>query len=322
MDNGFRGLSLFQNGRMTDLPRRRFGLFTRAEAQQAGLSDAQLRSRRYRRVLYGVYADSTHAPSSWLRLDAALLVAPQPAVVARHSAAAIWQGVTPYSSAVHLNLPPHRQMRVPGVDARRTQSADVVQVDGRTVTTPAQTFCELATDLNLVQLVTFGDSLVKNKALTVDGLQQHAREWRGKQAALARRAAQLVRPGVDSPRESASRVLVVLAGLPEPEVNLKFYRDDGSVMYRLDMGYRASKVGFEYDGRQHAESSKQWQWDIERRRWFEAQGWHNIVITDNDLYREPRNVLGLLARALMVRGCAARIRSDEWCRFFPGRKAS
>ena len=258
----------------------------------------------------------------WLRLNAALLLAPQPAVVARHSAAAIWQGITPYSSAVHLNLPPHRQMRVEGVDARRTQSTQVVRVDGRLVTSAAQTFCELATDLDLVELVVLGDSLVHRGAATEHQLRTHSSRYRGKQAPLARRAARLVRAGVESPRETRSRLLAVLAGLPEPEVNLVFRYPSGEVRYRLDMGYRAQRVGFEYDGRQHAESTKQWQWDITRRRWFETEGWALITVTDHDLYGQPGEALAVLVSRLRARGLAVRVTSDEWRRFFPGRKAA
>lgn len=307
---------------MEQLPRRRFGLITRAEAITAGLSPDQLRGPRYRKILRGVYADARHLPSLRMRLDAALLLTPQPAVVARHSAAAVWRGVAPYSSSVHLNLPPHRQLRVAGVDARRTQSSYVVRLNGRLVTSPAQTFCELAADLDLVELVTFGDSLVHHGAVTEQQLLAHCAQYRGKQATLARRAAGLVRAGVESPRETRSRLLVVLAGLPEPRVNLVFRYPSGDVRYRLDMAYREQKVGFEYDGRQHAESSKQWQWDINRRRWFETEGWALITITDHDLYDQPGEALNVLVRRLRERGLAVRISSEEWRRFFPGRKAA
>lgn len=307
---------------MEQPPSRRFGLITRAEAIAAGVSPDQLRGPKYRKVLRGVYADARNQPSQWMRLDAALLLAPQPAVVARHSAAAVWRGVAPYSSSVHLNLPPHRQLRLAGVDARRTQSPHVVRVDGRVVTSPAQTFCELAADLDLVELTALGDSLVKCGALTEQLLRAHAAQYRGKQTALARRAAGLVRAGVESPRETRSRLLAVLAGLPEPEVNLVFRYPSGDVRYRLDMGYRQQKVGFEYDGRQHAESSKQWQWDIRRRRWFETEGWGLLTVTDHDLYKEPAEALNVLVRRLRERCLAARISSDEWRRFFPGRRAA
>lgn len=81
----------------TPLPRRRFGLITCAEANAAGITDAMLRGRAYRRVGHGVYADRSYPPSELLRLDAALLVAPPETVVARHTAARLWRGIVPGS---------------------------------------------------------------------------------------------------------------------------------------------------------------------------------------------------------------------------------
>ena len=42
----------------------------------------------------------------------------------------------------------------------------------------------------------------------------------GRGCRLARRAASLAREGVDSPQETRLRLLLVLAGLPEPRVNV------------------------------------------------------------------------------------------------------
>ena len=84
----------------------------------------------------------------------------------------------------------------------------------------------------------------------------------------------------------------VLAGLPEPEVNVCFYDDLGQLRRRLDMAYRRHRLALEYDGRQHAEDARQWGRDLDRREWLDARGWRLIVLRAEDVFSGP-----LLSRA-------------------------
>jgi hypothetical protein len=129
------------------------------------------------------------------------------------------------------------------------------------VTNPAQTFLDLAGSLDLVDLVVLGDSLVKAKRVTPEELTAAASVWDGAGAARARRAARFVRKGVDSPKETRVRMLLVLAGLPEPTVNVIIRNPDGSWRMRFDLAYPGLKLIIEYDGRQHSENSSQWRRD-------------------------------------------------------------
>lgn len=98
---------------------------------------------------------------------------------------------------------------------------------GTRISSPSQTFLDLAGPLGLVDLVVLGDSLVRAGHVTPGRLTTAADAWRGHGAVLARRAARLVRVGVDSPMETRLRLLIVLAGLPEPVVNHTFAYEDG-----------------------------------------------------------------------------------------------
>jgi hypothetical protein len=73
---------------------------------------------------------------------------------------------------------------------------------------------------------------------------------------LGRRSASLARKGVDSPQETRLRLLLVLAGLPEPRVNLLLRGRDGSWRRRYDLAYELLRLIIEYDGRQHAENAQ------------------------------------------------------------------
>ncbi|MFC6714892.1 endonuclease domain-containing protein [Branchiibius cervicis] len=303
------------------VPRRRFGLITRSEANAAGITDAMLGGRAYRRVGHRVYADSSYPVTEALRLDAALLVAPPETVVARQSAARLWRGIVPDSPMVTLNLPGHRRLRLDGVEVRSVSSDQVVLLDGRRITSPAQTFCELATVLDLVDLVVLGDSLVRAAKCRPEDLVQRAAQWRGARCRLARRAAALVRRGVRSPRETRLRMLIVLAGLPEPLISVEFRDADGRTRYELDLAYRA-KIGVEYDGEDYHSTPQARERDAKRRRWFTDQGWTVLTYTKSDLWEEPRALLEQLVSIQRRHGMAVRIRSDEWIRYFPGRRAA
>src|SRR5688500_9540701 len=115
--------------------------------------------------------------------------------------------------------------------------------------------------------------------------------WRGRGAKQARRAARYVRDGVDSAMESRLRMLLVLAGLPAPQVNSIVRHPDGSWRMRFDLCYPALKLIIGYDGRQHARNSAQWQRNLKRREELDALGWRIIVVTAADLYDAPEQVL-------------------------------
>ena len=87
---------------------------------------------------------------------------------------------------------------------------------------------QLGTLLGLVDLVVVGDHLVRGSHATRSQLENAANGCRGRTGRLARRAASLVRDGVDSPMETRLRLLLVLAGIPELEVNITVRDLDGS----------------------------------------------------------------------------------------------
>ncbi len=96
------------------------------------------------------------------------------------------------------------------------------------------------------------DSLLKAGRLSLDDLRSSADAYTGRCCRVAKRAASLARCGVDSPMESRLRLLIVLAGLPEPRVNLIVRGIDGGWHRRYDLAYEDLRLIIEFDGRQHA----------------------------------------------------------------------
>jgi hypothetical protein len=119
--------------------------------------------------------------------------------------------------------------------------------------------------------------------------------------------------------ETRLRLLLVLAGLPEPVVNHVIRDDLGAWTYRLDLAYPAVRVAVEYDGRQHAESREQWVRDVGRREWFDDHDWRILTVPSGDLYIRPDRTLERVGAVLSSRGVPAHVRGAEWRRHFPVR---
>ena len=322
--------------------------FLRAVGEAAGITSAELRGPRWRQLFRGVHVDASVRVDDHLRASAALLVAPRGAVVARHTAASLWGAEPPPDWRTHVTAirpstaeraaaaEQRRKLRgggrgctararaelewgrmdVDGVDARVSSDATgLTQHRGLRITDPIRTFLDLAADLDLVELVVVGDGLVRAGRVTPSALVAAAATT-GRHRRLARRAASLVRAGVDSPQESRTRLLCVLAGLPEPEVDIRFVDAEGRVLRRADLGYRRAKVSIEYDGRQHAEDDAQWAGDLTRREQFDDWGWRMVVVTSPGLWREPARTLERIVTTLRSRGEDVAVTSTEWRRYF------
>jgi hypothetical protein len=115
--------------------------------------------------------------------------------------------------------------------------------------------------------------------------------------------------------ESRLRMLLVLAGLPEPEVNLELRDGEGFFLLRPDLSWPTLKVAVEYDGQHHLTSTRQWERDVERRNDLTAAGWLLITVTASGVYRTPEDTVRRVADALSRRSTPVRT-SDAWRRHF------
>lgn len=297
--------------------------FNRAQARAAGLRLREILGPQFHKILYDSYVSASVPLTTRLRAEAALDIAAPGSFVSHHTAAELWGGVVPACSDVHITVRGEApRSRRQGIKAHSTRtSAKTSTFQGLTITTPTQTFLDLACSLDLVDLVVLGDSLVKAKRATPEGLVAAAADWAGNGATRGRKAARFVRKGVDSPKETRLRMLLVLAGLPEPTVNWIIRNPDGSWRMRFDLSYPGLKLIIEYDGRQHSENSGQWRRDLSRREELDRLGWRLIVVTSDDLHDTPEAVLNRVRDALTDRGAAGIRRrfKTEWMRYFAAR---
>ncbi|MEP6526750.1 MAG: hypothetical protein ABJA86_06260 [Nocardioidaceae bacterium] len=178
----------------------------------------------------------------------------------------------------------------------------IARVDGRPVSCPTDVFLRLAEHLSLLDLVIVGDAMVQRGRTTPRELVEITKQAGGRWVRHARRAAALVRERVDSPKETELRLLLVLAGFPEPDINEDVLDDAGGWIARPDLAHRVLKIALEYDGRHHLDDPRQWEKDIRRRELLDAAGWRVLVVTSRDLTRFASQTLMRVALLLRERG--------------------
>lgn len=298
--------------------------FTRAAARAAGITDRQLASSRYVRLHASSYVDATVPLTPALRARAALLPFAGGSWASHATAARVWGLPVPALPDEHVTVVRRQDRRTrDGIvcHCAPDATADLVRlVDGVQVSSPEQVFVELATQLPLVELVVVGDHMVRHGLVRLDRLRAHCVEARGAGAVQARAAAAFVRERVDSPMESRLRMLIVLAALPEPRVNITYGDDEGLAFRRYDLSWPEVRLIVEYDGRHHVERIEQWESDLARREGIDDDEWRILVVIAKGIYKEPGTTVEKIHRLLVKRGHPGVPHQPDraWQRHFPG----
>ena len=243
--------------------------FRASQASKHGYGRGALRGRGVRRELRGVYVDAWVETGLSTRIAAARLVLPADAEVDGVTALQLLGIEVGTLGPLRLVTAHPHQVRRAGLRVRRSTPA-VVAGAAR----PVAAFLAAARDLDLVELVAAGDWLVRLQLAAPDELVAAAARFRGRAAGHARRAAALVRRRVDSVQETRLRLAIVLAGLPEPEVNPTM-TVGGRRLGRVDLLLRRWRIVVEYEGDQHRVDRKQWNRDV----WRQERKWRRLFAT-------------------------------------------
>lgn len=205
---------------------------------------------------------------------------------------------------LHVNGPIDRARPVlPGVLAHRYAEVVVTWNDGIPVVDVVQAWVQSASRLSIDELVEVGDSLVRREGplTSMDDLALAVeRVGRRRGAARLRQALPWIRPRTDSPPETRTRLLIVRAGFPEPEVNPPVLDDDGRFLGYGDLAYARWKIVIEHEGEYHFVSAEQGRRDIDRLASFARAGWIVLRVHRGTL-SAPGDFLHDLARAIRSR---------------------
>ncbi|MBU3994917.1 MAG: DUF559 domain-containing protein [Actinobacteria bacterium] len=235
--------------------------------------------------------------------------------LSHRSAALLWGAPLPFRANPDLHastVAPQRAPRIKGVTGHvfAKGRSEISALNGVSLTSPASTFVLLG-QLTLPEIVAAGDYLVRSidpgygrrlageaPLTTILALEEAVSLGRWAGSRRLRQATSLIRVDSWSPRESMTRVTLVLAGLPEPELNVDLFDSHGGFLGCVDMVYPQYRVAIEYQGQQHAATFAE---DLERIEALRAEGWIVIQVS-KVLARNSDTLVARVANALRSRG--------------------
>jgi hypothetical protein len=178
----------------------------------------------------------------------------------------------------------------------RFDDPDVVVRRGFRTTSVPRTIFDLP---GLVDSVVVADKALHSRLVTLNEL----RGWIDNQAGRkgvrrARRVLEFADAKAESPMETRLRMLLVLNGLPRPELQVTIRDEDGSPIGRPDLYYRQHRLGLEYDGETHRASLVE---DNRRQNRLLAAGVTLLRFTASDVMRHHSTVLSQVRDVLAAR---------------------
>ncbi len=102
--------------------------------------------------------------------------------------------------------------------------------------------------------------------------------------------------------ETRVRLLVVLAGLPEPEPNVVIRDEVGEWVGVVDLAYPELKIAIEYHGDVHRTKRAKWRSDVTKAELLRVLGWAVIILTADDIESRPERTLLRVRSALVEAG--------------------
>ncbi|MCF3138053.1 endonuclease domain-containing protein [Paenarthrobacter sp. AR 02] len=288
--------------------------FTLSEAKAAGLAHPQL----WKRVSIEAVSKGIYRPQDWafdLESAARSLSAASPGAWISHVTAAKIHGFSlpPWlsdSNELHLSKP----RSLPAVRRKGVTGHTVVVSEGEVelnhgmwISTRSRTWLDLARMLPLNELVSVGDELIRIPRpefeqrdapfTTIHELRTMVDRHKNLQGVVrAREALDLMRVGADSAPETALRLAMFDAGLPDPELQVRLYVND-PFSPSADLGYRERRVAIQYDGGHHL-AQEQILSDRRRDKAFEAAGWTVLIFGKSDLADNFANATRQIKRTL------------------------
>jgi hypothetical protein len=158
--------------------------FTGREAAALGVSRGVLEGPQVRRLLAGVYVAATVEVTSRMRIDAALLALPSSALAT--GVTALWLHGVEVGEPSPMRFATTRSQQVRRAGLRVTRMTRLPPSHGSAVCAE-HAFVTAATELDLVDLVSAGDRLVRLNRCRLDSLQTYAGQYRGPSATLVHR---------------------------------------------------------------------------------------------------------------------------------------
>ncbi|MGH9034213.1 MAG: type IV toxin-antitoxin system AbiEi family antitoxin domain-containing protein [Acidimicrobiia bacterium] len=267
------------------LAARQWGVISRRQALDIGLTgkqiDDRVRSKRWRVAVRGVYV-MAGVPDAWEQHVMVACLAGPDGTAASHLTAAALLGLHNPPPVPHVTVSKSASGRFGNALVHRSRTPldprDLRYMGPLRCTTPARTLVDCAEILDYGGLCELLDTALCRELAdpaAVHGALSRAARARGRKGTgLIERALEVwesgPRPG--SPAEMRLLRLLLRWGFPTPERQIAVRDGRGRIVGRVDLGWSALKVGFEYDGAEF-HGPRRVEHDVRRQKSIEALGW-------------------------------------------------
>lgn len=286
-----------------------FGLITRDQALEAGLSVSRikyrLKSGRWERVGKNVYRLSGTVNSWEQRLMAAWLAAGPLAAVSHRSAGALL-GITPATDLIELTVPPnHPRRATPEAIVHRGRHFSTCWVGPFRVVEPNRTLVDLASVLPPIELEDALDTALRlrkvhpNRLLLLIGT-----SGQGRDGVALLKSLDLERQG-EWLRNASTFEDVFYRLLRKAKIRLPVSQHsvfiDGKFVARLDFAYPDKKIAIECDSWSHHGGKRPFEEDRRKSRALVRAGWTVLRFTWSDVINNPQEVIAAIRDVLEQR---------------------
>jgi very-short-patch-repair endonuclease len=207
---------------------------------------------------------------------------------------------------IEVTIPePTGSSRLAGASVRRAQIAreQIVRRRGLPTTSAIRTVVDLGGRDPLTEGVVAADLFLHAGLVSVEELRSYVAEHPGARGiARLRRVVDLVEPKSESAMETRLRMLLVLARLPRPEVQVSVHDDEGRFLGRPDLLYPNQRLAIEYDGGNHRDRLVD---DNRRQNGLVGAGLRLLRFTAADVYGSP-DTIAMQVRHNLARGSQLR----------------
>lgn len=267
--------------------------------------------RRWRVVLPEVYLTTPGEVDPDVRANAALLRWPDALLshttAARHLGWPVLDELPawpewleneswPKDAEVHVTC--RRRLRTPdGIVCHQATPGPAVLVREVRLTEHVRTLLDVACTAPLPIALPIIDAAGHLDPWLLDQLAAKADRCGGRRGiARAQRAIRLASPQAESPLETLLRLLIALAGLPAPDIQVPVRA--GRKTYFADLGYREQRLLLEADGRDHHSERKKVVEDMVRHNAMVGAGWRVLRFTWSQVMYQPELVIAAIRQAL------------------------
>jgi very-short-patch-repair endonuclease len=263
------------------------GPFTRAEASGVGVTRRQLQGAGYRRLGSGIYRWAGLKESPQLMLTAVARRLPPGAAFSGRTAA--WLHGLDVEPCDPIEVTGSARLAGACVHRAAFGPKEILLRRGLPTTTALRTVVDLGGRDPLTEGVVAADLFLHAELVTIVEMRTYIGEHpRAKGIARLRRVVEMAEPKAESAMETRLRMLLVLAGLPRPEVQVSIHDDQGNFLGRPDLLYPDRRLAIEFDGSNHRDRLVD---DNRRQNRIIGAGYRLLRFTAADVYRTPDSVV-------------------------------